>query len=123
MNTGSNNVFSCATNYLRGRKCVFCGSFKVCKTARRYVKCKLCGKTKSLIKLRREIDIVKGFYQRQPAYRLATDLNIDVKTVTLIYQRLRKALYYLTELEAGKLKGEIELDEAYFGGRTQGQTR
>jgi transposase len=121
MITVSTNVFSCAANYLRGRKCIFCGSFKVYKTVRRYVKCKLCGKTKSLIKLRREIDIIKGFYQRQPAYRLAVDLNIDVKTVTLVYQRLREALYYLTELEAGKLKGEIELDEAYFGGRRKGK--
>jgi transposase len=121
MITVSNNVFSCAANFLRGRKCIFCGSFKAYKTARRYVKCKGCGKTKSLTKLRREIDIIKGFYQRQPAYRLAIDLNINVKTVTLVYQCLREALYHLTELEGGKLKGEIELDEAYFGGKRKGK--
>ena len=95
----------------------FFGSFKVYKTARRYVKCKLCSKTKSLPKLRREIGIIKGFYRQQPAYRLAVDLGIDVKTVTLVYQQLREALYYLSELESSKLKGEIELDEAYFGGK------
>ena len=27
----------------------------------------------------------------------------------------------MSELEAGKLKGEIELDEAYFGGRRKGK--
>jgi len=121
MITVSTNVFSCAANFLRGRKCVFCGSFKVYKTARRYVKCKLCGKTKSLLKLRREIEIIKGFYRQQPAYRLAIDLGVDAKTVTLVYQQLREAIYYLSELEGGKLKGEIELDEAYFGGRRKGK--
>ncbi len=40
--------------------------------------------------------------------------------VTRVYQRLREALFHLTELEGGKLKGEIELDAAYFGGRRKG---
>ncbi len=57
----------------------------------------------------------------QPAYRLSQDLGLDVKVVTRIYHRMREALYHVTELEAGQLKGEIELDEAYFGGRRKGQ--
>ena len=57
----------------------------------------------------------------QPAYQLSQDLGLDVKVVTRIYQRLREALYHVTELEASKLKGEIELDEAYFGGKRKGQ--
>ena len=120
MVTGRNAVFGCAANFLRGRKCVFCGSFRVTKTARGYVKCGGCGKTKSLAKLRREIAILGGFYRLQPAYRLAADLGVDVKVVTRVYQRLREALYHVTELEGGKLKGEIELDESYFGGRRKG---
>ena len=79
---GAHTVFSCATNFLNGRKCVFCGSFKTVKTARSYVKCMLCGKQKSLSKLRREIAILQGFYQPQPAYRLASDLGLDAKTIT-----------------------------------------
>lgn len=121
MVTGQNTVFSCAANFLRGRKCVFCGSFKVNKTARQYVKCRLCSKSKSLAKLRREIAIIKGFYQQQPAYRLASDLAVDVKVITRVYQRLRELVYHTCELEGGKLKGEIELDEAYFGGRRKGK--
>ena len=65
--------------------------------------------------------ILQGFYQLQPAYRLAQDLGVDVKVVTRVYQRLREALYHLAELEGGKLKGEIELDEAYFGGKRKGK--
>src|SRR6185436_16425530 len=105
----------------RGRKCVFCGSFKVIKTARGYVKCRACGTSKSLARLCRELEILKGFYQRQPAYRLAQDMELDVKVVTRVYQRLREALFHLTELEGSRLKGEIELDEAYFGGHRKGK--
>ena len=39
----------------------------------------------------------------------------------MLYQRLREALYHLCEREAGKLKGKIERDEAYFGGRRKGK--
>jgi hypothetical protein len=56
----SNSVFGCAANFLRGRKCIFCGSFKVYKTSRHYVHYSQCGKTKSLTKLRHEIEIIKG---------------------------------------------------------------
>ena len=121
MVTGRHTVFSCAANFLRGRKCIFCGSFQVLHTRRGYVKCGRCGKSKSLRRLRREIRILQGFYQLQPAYRLSQDLGLDVKVVTRVYHRVREALYHVTELEAGKLKGEIELDEAYFGGRRKGQ--
>ena len=112
---GAHTVFSCATNFLNGRKCVFCGSFKTVKTARSYVKCMLCGKQKSLSKLRREIAILQGFYQQQPAYRLASDLGLDAKTITRVYQRLRMVLFHTAELEGAKLSGEIEMDESYFG--------
>ena len=121
MVTGKKNVFSCAANFLRGRKCVFCGSFRVNRTARGYVKCRHCGHCKSLSRLRRELIMLKGFYQQQPAYRLANDLGVDIKGVSRVYQRLRQALYHVAELEGSKLSGEIELDEAYFGGRRKGR--
>jgi len=121
MVTAKKSHFSCAANFLRGRKCVFCSSFRVNRTARGYVKCRHCGRTKSLARLRRELAILQGFYQLQPAYRLAQDLHVDVKVITRTYQRLREALFHLTELEAGRLKGDIEVDEAYFGGRRKGK--
>jgi transposase len=120
-NRSQRSVFSCAANFLRGRKCISCGSFKVNKTARGYVKCRRCLTQKSLARLRREIAILMGFYQQQPAYRLAGDLKVDVKVVTRVYQRLRQALFHVAELEGSKLAGEIELDESYFGGHRKGQ--
>src|SRR3990167_8769377 len=107
MVTGRNNVFNCAANFLRGRKCVFCGSFKLSRTMRGYVKCgrKTCGKQKSLKRLRREIGIITGFYQLQPAYRLASDIGLGYQTITRVYQKLREAIYHIAELEGCKLKG------------------
>ena len=107
MVTGAHTVFSCATNFLNGRKCVFCGSFKTVKTARSYVKCMLCGMQKSLSKLRREIAILQGFYQQQPAYRLASDLGLDAKTITRVYQRLRMVLFHTAELEGAKSRTRL----------------
>ncbi|HET8689628.1 MAG TPA: IS1595 family transposase [Methanosarcina sp.] len=121
MVTMRNSVFNCAANFLRGRKCIFCGSFNVYKTRRGYVKCGKCNHQKSLKQLRKEIAIITGFYQLQPAYRLAIDLGIDYQSVTRVYHRVREAIYHVAELEAGKLKGEIEIDEAYFGGRRKGR--
>ena len=121
MNTGRKNVFGCSANFLNGRKCVFCGSFKTSKTARGYVKCAVCLRQKSLKKLRSEIAILQGFYQQQPAYRLANDMGCDVKVVTRVYQRLREVLFHTAELEGMKLSGEIELDESYFGGVRKGK--
>ena len=123
MAQGQKNVFSCAANFLRGKKCVFCGSFRVCKTKRGYVRCrkKSCGKQKSLKRLRKEIGIVTGFYQQQPAYRVASDLGHDYQTITRVYQKLREAIYHVAELEGGKLSGEVEMDESYFGGRRKGK--
>ena len=52
---------------------------------------------------------------------MAADLNLDVKVVTRIDQRLREVLFHTTELEGARLSGEIELDESYFGGKRKGQ--
>jgi transposase len=123
MVAGISRVFACAANIERGRKCSFCGSFKVNRTARGYVKCRKCKHSKSLKRLRKEIAIIKGFYQRAPAYRLASDLGMDVKVITRVYQRLRQMIFHQAELEGGtnKMSGEIEADEAYFGGKRKGK--
>ena len=102
MNTTRKNVFGCAANFLRDKKCIFCGSFKVNRTSRGYVKCRSCHKQKSLKLLRTEIRIVTGFYQQQPAYRLASDLGSDYQAVTRVYQKLRLAIYHITELEGAR---------------------
>jgi transposase len=122
MAKGKSNVYGCAANYLRGKKCIFCGSFKTSRTARGYVRCRgTCGRQKSLKQLKREIAIISGFYAQQPAYRLCHDLDLSYEAVQRVYNTLREALYHVAELEGTKLSGEIEMDEAYFGGRRKGK--
>lgn len=115
------SIFSCAANFERGRKCVFCGSFHVSRTKRGYVKCGKCLRQKSLKRLKRELAVLKGFYLQQPAYRLAHDLDVGYQSITRTYQKLREIIYHVAELEGGKLSGEIEMDESYFGGRRKGK--
>ena len=38
-----------------------------------------------------------------------------------MYRKLREIIYHISELEGAKLSGEIEIDDAYFGGRRKGQ--
>ena len=52
---------------------------------------------------------------------MAGDLGLNYQPVTRVYQCLREAIYRVAELEAGKLKGETEIDEGYFGGRRKGK--
>ena len=114
--------FSCG-QLLRGRKCVFWRSVHgAAHRARlRDVSPGILWPDEDLTRLKREIDS-RGFYQLVPAYRLAQDLGVDVKVVSRVYQRLRGgAVSSATELEAGRLKGEIELDEGLLVGRRKGK--
>lgn len=109
------------TTFSLGRKCVFCWSYQVCKTRRGYVKCTKCKRQKGLKKLRRELSLIVGFHQQIPALRLGTDLVVSYNAVKRVYTRLREIIYHTCELEGSKLSGQIEIDEAYFGGRRKGQ--
>lgn len=115
-----NKEQTCLTSFYLGRKCVFCGHRRVWKTKRGYLKCRFCGKVKGLKILRRELDVITAFYQQQPALQTAMDLSIGYQAVTRVYNRIRNLLWHLCELEGAKMSGEIELDEAYFGGKRKG---
>jgi len=57
------------------------------------------------------------------AYRLAHDLGVDLTVSSRGYQKLRAAVFHVARLEgmASTLSWEIELGEAYFGGRRNGR--
>ena len=109
------------TSFWLGRKCVFCLSRKVNRTSRGYIKCRRCGRCKSLKRLRRELGVVLGFVDQRPALQIAQELNLAYNTVAGIYRKIRECLYYQCELEGKRLSGNIEIDEAYFGGRRKGK--
>ena len=122
MVTGPHRIVGCAANFCVAAR-VCCGACRVNRTRRGYVQCGTCRRQKSLAKLRREMAILQGVSQQVPAYRLAHDLGVDPKVISRVYPKLRAALFHVAELEgmASTLSGEIELDEAYFGGRRTGR--
>lgn len=109
------------TSFWLGRQCVFCLFRKVNRTRRGYIKCRRCGKSKSLKKLRRELGIVLGFIDQRPARQIALELGLAGNTVASVYRRIRECLYHQCELEGKRLSGSIEIDEAYFGGWRKGK--
>ena len=115
------NEKRCLTSFLLGRKCFFCGHRKFYRTRRGYRKCVYCKHEKSLKRLKREITVLAAFRRQQTALLTSLDTGIPYKAVKRIYDNLRLAIIRECEREAGKLSGEIELDEAYFGGRRKGK--
>ena len=112
------NEKRCLTSFLLGRKCVH---WKFYRTRRGYRKCAYCKREKSLKRLRRIIRVIAAFRRSQTALLTSIDTGIPYKAVKRIYDHLRLAIVRECEREAGKLSGEIELDEAYFGGRRKGK--
>lgn len=110
----------CLTSFYLGRKCIYCESRKVCITKRNYIKCEVCLRSKSLRRLRFELDILVWFVYQRPAYQVAIEYGVSYRKVTRVYETMRKMIYHQCELEGRDFSGEIEMDEAYFGGRKKG---
>lgn len=108
-------------SFWRGRKCVYCGKRRVCLTARGRIKCLRCGRQKSLKKLRKELAILLAFVEQRPAYQVALEHGVSYPVVTRVFRSVRELLYHQCELEGKRLSGDIEIDEAYFGGRRKGK--
>lgn len=70
--------------------------------------------------LRKELSILVAFHQQIPALRIATDQGVNYRTIERVYRKMREILYHVCELEGSRMSGEIEMDEAYFGGKRKG---
>ncbi|MBI4136895.1 IS1595 family transposase [Candidatus Roizmanbacteria bacterium] len=55
-----------------------------------------------------------------PANKASKVLHLNYKTVYKVYQRLRESIATKSQEEFRKLSGEIEVDDAYFGGKRKG---
>ena len=111
----------CLTSFLLGRKCVYCGHRRFYRTKKGYKKCAYCKKEKSQKRLKREILVISAFRRQQTALLTSHDTGIPYKAVKRIYDNIRLAIVRICEREAGKLSGEVELDESYFGGKRKGK--
>jgi len=64
--------------------------------------------------------VIKLFDLEVSARRAARETNLSYPTVYKAYMLIRMAIY-LNEKNSTYFKGEIELDESYFGGRRKGK--
>lgn len=84
------------------------------------VKCKSCKRFYSLGKLKRDLKVLYYFYLEVSARKCARELNLNYKTVARRYAGYREAILAHSEKEFKKLRGLVEADESYFGGKRKG---
>jgi transposase len=63
---------------------------------------------------------LKLFALEVPVNRAHKELGISYNTAHKVYGLLRKAIFHGTFKDAHLLKGEVEADESYFGGKRKG---
>ena len=107
--------------FLEGRKCVFCGSWKLHKLGDGRVKCGVCGRYYSVRKLRCDVDVLYYFYLGLSARQTAEELDLSYNTVHKRFMFFRKKIRDYCDVNFHKLGGELELDESYFGGKRKGK--
>lgn len=111
--------------------CPRCGAGELYDLATQRLRCAGCHHTFSLfsstaltgVRLsRREIaHLVYLFVLGVPSYRARHYTGVSLKTMQRLYTRFREALYTQSLQELRALSGEIELDEALFGGHRKGK--
>ena len=107
--------------FLEGRKCIFCGCWKLYRLADGRVKCRKCRRVYSLKKLRRDIKILYYFALEISANRTAKELGLSYETVSSRYMFFREKIAEYEEKNFRKLSGELEIDETYIGGKRKGK--
>ena len=114
-------VKNLAANILRGRKCVYCGGYGMYRLADKRVKCKKCKRVYSVKKLKRDLDVLHYFCLELSARKTADDLGLSYNTVSKRYKFFREQIADYSDNISERFKGEIELDETYFGGKRKGK--
>lgn len=106
--------------YVHGRKCWFCGKYGLSRLRDKRVKCRTCRRSYSLKKLKTDLAVLYYFYLEVSAKKCAKELKLSYNAVSRRYMQYRKAILHYTEHEFRKLRGLIEADESYFGGKRKG---
>lgn len=87
----------------------------------RKVYCRKCKRRYSYERYQRIEKIIEYFTLEIPAHRVAKFMKINYRTVLSVYQKLRERIAEESLKELKRLSGEIEIDDAYFGGKQKGQ--
>ncbi|MBI3379912.1 IS1595 family transposase [Candidatus Gottesmanbacteria bacterium] len=102
------------------RKCIFCRYYRARGNSLGRIYCPRCKRRYSFKRAERLGKIIEYFALEIPANKASKVLHLNYKTVYRVYQRLREKIAGKTKEEFRKLSGEIEIDDAYFGGRRKG---
>lgn len=106
--------------YEHGRKCWFCGAYGLSRLSDKRVWCGHCRTKYSLKKLRTDLRVLYYFYLEVSARKCARELKLNYKSVSSRYSAYRDAIVAFALQEFRKLRGKVEADESYFGGRRKG---
>jgi transposase len=120
---------ACWKNYRRF--CSRCRSLQIYRIGGRRFRCKRCGYTfhdftgrwinTVKISARDWLWIIKLFELELSARKIAAQVGLSYPTVLKAVTVIRKSIVATTPDGAALLSGEIEMDEAYFGGRRKGK--
>ena len=106
--------------YFLGRKCIFCDNTKLYRLKDKRIKCRNCNKYYSIKKLKQNVELLYYFYLEISARRAAIELELNYKSVHKKFMDFRRLISKYCDNQNKKLKGELELDESYFGGKRKG---
>ena len=122
-------VKACWKNYRRF--CIKCKGYKIYRITGKRFRCKRCGYTfhdfsgrwiNSLrISPKQWLWIIKCFELELSARKIASQIGLSYPTVLKAVTLIRLAIVAHSRDAEELLAGEIELDEAYFGGRRKGK--
>jgi transposase len=122
-------VKSCWKNYRRF--CIKCHGYKIYRIIGKRFRCKRCGYTfhdfsgrwinNLRISPKQWLWIIKCFELELSARKIASQIGLSYPTVLKAVTLIRLAIVAHSRDAEELLAGEIELDEAYFGGRRKGK--
>ena len=110
--------------------CIYCGNRGFGKVRRNSYKCYRCKREWGIrkgsilegfrVKLSKVILAIKLFELEVPVLRASKELKLSYNTVHRLFTVIRERLYKFSSKD-DLLKGEVEADESYFGGRKRGK--
>jgi len=112
------------------RKCPYCGNKQFGKVRRNFYKCYRCKREWSVrkgsilermkIPFNKFVLALKLFELEIPVLKACKELELSYNTVHKLFMVIRVKIYKKSS-EDNLLKGEVEADESYFGGKKKGK--
>ena len=112
------------------RKCPYCGNKQFGKVRRNFYKCYRCKREWSVrkgsilermkIPFNKFVLSLKLFELEIPVLKACKELELSYNTVHKLFMVIRVKIYKKSS-EDNLLKGEVEADESYFGGKKKGK--